>query len=78
MAVWLLNRPNEKSLAPTLFDRLRKRYESTLAVLIAARWLVLLSYIVACVGIIVLVGGQLGRSIFPVVDAGQFRLRTRA
>ena len=35
-------------------------------------------YLVGSIGVIGLLGGQLGRSIFPVVDAGQFRLRMRA
>ncbi|MDX1926446.1 MAG: efflux RND transporter permease subunit [Pirellulaceae bacterium] len=78
MAVWLMKRQHSSSQLQTSFDKLRSGYESTLGVLINARWLLLLGYLVGSVLVVVLVGGQLGRSIFPVVDAGQFRLRMRA
>ena len=78
MAVWLLKKHSEKSNGKTWFDKLRSGYEATLGVLVAARWLLLPGYLVASVLIIVLVGGQLGRNIFPNVDSGQFRLRMRA
>jgi multidrug efflux pump subunit AcrB len=42
------------------------------------RWLVIGAYCGVCTLIIVLLGMQLGREIFPKVDAGQFRLRLRA
>ena len=35
-------------------------------------------YLVLCVGVVAWVAPQLGQSVFPVVDAGQFRLRMRA
>jgi multidrug efflux pump subunit AcrB len=62
----------------TYFDRFRGSYERTLGRLLAARWLVVLVYLAGTVGLILILGNQLGRSIFPVVDAGQFRLRMRA
>jgi multidrug efflux pump subunit AcrB len=36
------------------------------------------AYLTGCLAIIVIGGAWLGRDIFPVVDAGQFRLRLRA
>ena len=36
------------------------------------------SYLVGSLLVIAVVGMLLGREIFPVVDAGQFRLRLRA
>lgn len=78
MAVWLMKKQHSSSQLQTRFDKLRGGYESTLGVLINTRWLLLLGYLVGSVLVMVLVGGQLGRSIFPVVDAGQFRLRMRA
>jgi multidrug efflux pump subunit AcrB len=46
--------------------------------LVHLRWLLMPIYLAASLAIIVLVGRQLGQEIFPVVDAGQFRLRLRA
>ena len=53
-------------------------YEKTLAGLVQLRWLVVPLYLVLCVGAIAWVAPQLGQSVFPVIDAGQFRLRMRA
>jgi multidrug efflux pump subunit AcrB len=58
--------------------RLRSAYESVLARFVALRWLVVPVYLGASVLGIWVLGRQLGREIFPVVDAGQFRLRLRA
>src|SRR5438093_5762796 len=43
-----------------------------------ARWLLVLLYLAAAGGIIVVVGRHLGTDIFPKVDAGQLQLRLRA
>lgn len=78
MAVWLLKAtPDHVSNQRTLFDRLREIYERCLAGLVRLRWLVVPAYLAICVGLIVWIGPQLGQSVFPVVDAGQFRLRMR-
>jgi multidrug efflux pump subunit AcrB len=45
---------------------------------ISFRGALVAAYLVAALALIALVGSQLGRGIFPVVDAGQFRLRMRA
>ncbi len=41
------------------------------------RWVVVPAYLVAAGVLVVLAGRQLGREIFPPVDAGQFQLRLR-
>jgi multidrug efflux pump subunit AcrB len=79
MSVWLLKGGH----APggdhkRLFDRFRAGYESILASLVSLRWLIVPAYLVGCFAIVVWIAPQLGRSVFPVVDAGQFRLRMRA
>jgi multidrug efflux pump subunit AcrB len=80
LCVWLLRHdhgaPGER--APTLFDRVQGRYESLVTMIIGLRWALVAAYLVAAMALIGLVGSQLGRGIFPVVDAGQFRLRMRA
>jgi multidrug efflux pump subunit AcrB len=79
VCVWLLrhveHRENQK---PTLFERLRRGYEWGLSKLVTLRWLVGLAYVAAVAVVIGWCGPRLGREIFPVVDAGQFRLRVRA
>ena len=45
---------------------------------LSARWLVLVAYAAVALVIIGWRGPQMGQEIFPVVDAGQFRLRIRA
>ena len=59
-------------------NRLRDGYERLVRGIVAARWLLMPVYLVVCGLIIWLVGGQLGREIFPLVDTGAFRLRLRA
>ena len=80
-SVWLLKHaPNgDKSHdQPTFFDRFRTRYERLVARFLPFRALVIPVYLAVCVLLIVAIGSRLGREIFPVVDAGQFRLRLRA
>ncbi|MCC7421411.1 MAG: efflux RND transporter permease subunit [Planctomycetaceae bacterium] len=83
VSVWLLRRHHAAggghgTSTPGLFDRLRNRYERVLAGLVRRRGLVAVAYAVACAVVLALVTPQLGREIFPEVDAGQFRLRLRA
>ncbi|MFM9062432.1 MAG: efflux RND transporter permease subunit [Pirellula sp.] len=59
------------------FDRLRTGYESVLSRLIRFRWLLIGAYLIGCGIAIATLAPRLGQSIFPVVDAGQFRLRMR-
>ena len=79
MAVWLLkpHQPLDQDHQTSL-DRLRSGYERMLAGFVNLRGLVIAAYLVVSLAIIILLTPQLGRSVFPVVDAGQFRLRMRA
>ncbi|MEZ6150212.1 MAG: efflux RND transporter permease subunit [Pirellulaceae bacterium] len=79
MAVWLLKpHPERSEPKKTLFDRLRQGYEKLLSGFVRLRWLVIAAYLAISIATIVSVVPQLGRGVFPVVDAGQFRLRMRA
>jgi len=62
----------------SLFGRLRRGYAWLVSKLVAVRWLVVGAYAVVAVGAMAWFGPRLGREIFPLVDAGQFRLRIRA
>lgn len=77
MAVWLLRERNDQSHTIGI-SYTQKLYESALRSFIQARWLLIPVYLIACLGVIGVLTPRLGRSIFPVVDAGQFRLRMRA
>jgi multidrug efflux pump subunit AcrB len=80
-SIWLLRgTPRAAQHAPSLstFDRLRGGYEQLLSRLLPLRWVILPVYLFACGVAIWLIGGRLGREIFPQVDTGAFRLRLRA
>jgi multidrug efflux pump subunit AcrB len=80
LSVWLLrhHRGDEKQLRETSFDRLRRSYDSLLSRTLRYRGALLATYLIVCGLIISLAGRNLGRDIFPLVDAGQFRMRLRA
>jgi multidrug efflux pump subunit AcrB len=79
MCVWLMRGEHKKQGGPpTFFERWRRRYENMLTSLVAARWLVIGCYLLVAGGIVIGLAPRLGREIFPLVDAGQFRLRMRA
>jgi len=82
LAVWIL-RPAQVHAREGLsgssdwYGRLQRAYESILTRCIAARWILAPLYLIACLMLLATLTPRLGQSIFPVVDAGQFRLRMR-
>jgi multidrug efflux pump subunit AcrB len=78
VSVWLLRRRHHGEDDGSSFGRLGRGYAWLVSTLVAARWLVVGAYAAAALGAIVWLGPRLGREIFPLVDAGQFRLRIRA
>ena len=84
LSVWLLeNRHGAKDhesgseARPGFFLRLQSHYEKLVSWTVDHYRLTVLAYLAISVCIIVGVGGQLGRELFPRVDAGQFQLRIR-
>src|SRR5262249_52569415 len=79
LSVWILGtaRTHEPP-GESIFASLRRRYERLAGSFITRRRVVFLSYLAISALIIVVIGGALGREIFPTVDAGQFQLRLRA
>ncbi len=80
LSVWLLKeKPGDRIAdAETHFDRLRMWYRRSLTRIVSWRWLLVAAYLVGSCLLIAGAAMLLGRDIFPVVDAGQFRLRMRA
>jgi multidrug efflux pump subunit AcrB len=81
LSVWLLRHyhmPHAGKPGWFSFARLRAGYAWLLRVLLPARWGLVPAYLAAAGLVIWLVGGQLGREIFPTVDAGQVQVRLRA
>ena len=80
-SVWLLRRVEhvgKESSGLFSFERFRLIYERCLRGLIRIRWPMIVGYVVVSGVVIWLIGGNLGRDIFPRVDTGQFQLRLRA
>lgn len=79
MSVWLLNSFHQRSHdRKTLFDRSRVIYERILTTFLNSRRIIIPVYLAGCISIVAWIAPQLGRGVFPIVDAGQFRLRMRA
>jgi multidrug efflux pump subunit AcrB len=81
LSVWLLRHyhpHSEQAAGRFSLARLQALYARAMHFLMPFRWVLVPGY-VAGVGLVVwLIGGQLGREIFPTVDTGQFQLRLRA
>ncbi len=80
LSVWLLeNRhgTHSESARPGFFVRVQDRFEGVVSWTVRHRIKVVLAYLIAAGAVVVGVGGQLGRELFPRVDAGQFQLRVR-
>jgi multidrug efflux pump subunit AcrB len=63
---------------PGFIGKLQSAYAGILRGVVAARWPLVIVYLVAAGAAVWLVGGKLGVEIFPKADAGQFALRFRA
>ncbi len=62
---------------PGFIGKLQSVYATVLRGVVAARWPLVLIYIVAAGAAVWLIGGRLGVEIFPKTDTGQFALRFR-
>jgi multidrug efflux pump subunit AcrB len=80
MSVWLLENRHEAhahDARPGFFTRMQDRFAGVVTWTVAHRKKVALAYLAATAAVIVVVGSQLGRELFPRVDTGQFQLRVR-
>jgi multidrug efflux pump subunit AcrB len=81
LSVWLLRHYHPDAHARPgrfSFARFRSVFAGALRLVMPLRWGVAGVYVVVAGLLIWLVGGRLGREIFPTVDTGQFQLRLRA
>jgi len=77
LSVWLL-KEHHANHNSSFFDKAQSRYGRLMERGLRFRWQVLAVYaLIVCVSLIFL-GRTLGTDIFPVVDAGQIKLRLRA
>ncbi len=60
-----------------LFDRVLSVYGTVVSWFVRLRWLIVPIYLAACVLILVVLGLQVGRELFPQIDSGEFVLRFR-
>ena len=81
LSVWLLQGHEEEQARAEgkagFFSKVQRRFDGLVEWTVAHRAVVVLAYLVATTGIVVAVGSQLGRELFPRVDAGQFQMRVR-
>jgi multidrug efflux pump subunit AcrB len=63
---------------PGFVGKLQSAYAGVLRGVVAARWPLVLVYLVAAGGVVWFIGSRLGVEIFPKADSGQFALRFRA
>ncbi len=75
LTVWLLKKDGHHTESEGLLARVFAPLAQTT---VAARWVLVPAYLAITLGIIALIGPQLGREIFPQIDNGQFALRFRA
>jgi multidrug efflux pump subunit AcrB len=78
LLIWVLREPDGASPLRSRFDRFRNRYRGVATRMVRRQWIIAPAYLLLAATIIVVVGGTLGREIFPLVDAGQFAVRLRA
>jgi multidrug efflux pump subunit AcrB len=62
---------------PGLFDRMLAGYHKLVESFVRLRFGVVLAYLVACGLVLVILGLQVGRELFPQIDSGEFVLRFR-
>ena len=86
LSVWLLEsrhgthghgHGDGQETRPGFFVRVQDRFERVASWTVAHRGVVVLTYLIVAGAVVVVVGGRLGRELFPKVDAGQFQLRVR-
>jgi multidrug efflux pump subunit AcrB len=77
MCVYLLKHQEHDDSDEGLFGRILGGYRGLVTAFVHVRWLVVLIYLAASGVVIGVLGLQVGRELFPQIDAGEFVLRFR-
>jgi multidrug efflux pump subunit AcrB len=72
-----LGSESEEWMQKGFFGRIQRIFVRIVGFTVGWRWLVVPMYLAVCLLILLVVGMQLGRELFPVTDMGQFVLRFR-
>jgi multidrug efflux pump subunit AcrB len=67
----------EEWIHPGFFGKVQRVFVGIVTASVSWRWVVVPAYLAACLLVLVFLGMQLGRELFPVTDMGQFVLRFR-
>jgi multidrug efflux pump subunit AcrB len=80
LCAWLLpKRASHKAAHKAgFFEALKSGHERILRRVYQWRWRVLVVYTLVCMAVVAVLGGLIGKEIFPQVDSGQIQLRMRA
>ena len=76
LSTWMLRAGH--SAEPRFFERLRSTYRGRLESVLRLRWAVIGVYLVASIGLIVVLFPRIGTEVFPAVETKQLQLRLRA
>src|SRR6266542_1444911 len=76
LSTWMLRAGH--SAEPRFFERLRSSYRGRLESVLRLRWAVVGVYLLASIGLIVILFPRIGTEIFPAVETKQLQLRLRA
>jgi multidrug efflux pump subunit AcrB len=67
----------EEWMQKGFFGKIQRTFVSIVGFIVSWRWIIVPAYLGGCLLILVFVGMELGRELFPVTDMGQFVLRFR-
>src|SRR5579875_1334915 len=67
----------EEWIHPGFFGKIQRGFVRIVSASVSWRWVVVPAYLAACLLVLVFVGLELGRELFPATDMGQFVLRFR-
>jgi multidrug efflux pump subunit AcrB len=77
-STWLMKEAHRGEEREGLFGRLRSFYNRYLGFVLRFRWPLVLGYLVASIGLVVILLPRMGTEIFPEANAPVFRIRLRA
>jgi len=77
LSIWLL-RGHAEFKESSLLSKAQRGYQKLSTGLMGLRWLLIVVYLIVAFAAILLLGGRLGKEIFPKVEVGQLLVRLRA